>query len=320
MAWPGRTPAAPGRAASVACCVLNDGTILSFAMGAGGHTGGLRLALVAAVTLATGLAPASALAGPSRTATDRARELVKRSITEYDLGDFEAALKDATEAFRLDSRPTILYNLGQCERALDHWAKAEFFYRGYLHYVPNAPNRAAVLRLIAQMQKAQAAPTKAAAAAPPPPRAAEERKPAPSRLLALAPLVLPERAGPSVRSDAAAVGLRPSAGKAGLLRSDAAAPFAESHASEPSGRSHALAWTLLATGAAAGAVAIAGAVRVAGFEGTLGNLSPTASAQAYEASIGPAYRGQANAVNWQYASMALGAVAVAALVGGGLAW
>ncbi|HUB08129.1 MAG TPA: tetratricopeptide repeat protein [Myxococcales bacterium] len=99
----------------------------------------------------------------------QARDLAKRSMIEYDAGDFEKALNDAQRAYELDPLPALLFNLGQCHRALHHWERAEFYYRGYLRRRPDAKNRAAVEGLIADMQARQKEATAAAstpAAAP----------------------------------------------------------------------------------------------------------------------------------------------------------
>jgi tetratricopeptide (TPR) repeat protein len=94
----------------------------------------------------------------SPSAHAEAERLAKQSITDYNVGDFDSALKEATAAYKLDPRPGLLYNLGQVHRALHHWEQAEFYYRGYLRGQPNASNRAAVEQLIAEMQAKQAAP------------------------------------------------------------------------------------------------------------------------------------------------------------------
>jgi tetratricopeptide (TPR) repeat protein len=112
---------------------------------------------------------ALALASPK--ASEEARALAQRSIVEYDAGDFDKALADAQQAYELDPIPGILFNLGQCHRALRHWDRAEFFYRGYLRKKPDAKNRQEVIALIAEMQakeKEQAAPPPSAAPAPGP--------------------------------------------------------------------------------------------------------------------------------------------------------
>jgi hypothetical protein len=101
-----------------------------------------------------------------------AQRYYNKSKIEYNAGEFEKALKDATEAYELEPAPGLLYNLGQCHRALHHWERAEFFYRGYLREKPDASNREAVEALIAQMVAKQQEEAAAAGAVVPPAAAA----------------------------------------------------------------------------------------------------------------------------------------------------
>ncbi len=115
---------------------------------------------------------------PSAKTLARARALTVQSIREYNVGQLDRALADATEAYLLSGLPALLFNLGQCERALGKYAKAEAYYREYLRDEPRAANRAEVLALIAKVH------AEAAQAAAPPARApmasrAGERAPEP---------------------------------------------------------------------------------------------------------------------------------------------
>ncbi|MHB1845948.1 MAG: hypothetical protein ACYCWW_14070 [Deltaproteobacteria bacterium] len=98
----------------------------------------------------------------------RAQALARRSIVEYDAGEFEKALVDATRAYELAHVPGLLFDLGQCHRALHHWERAAFFYRGYLRGKPSAKNRAEVLALIAEMDATAKEERLAQAVRPPP--------------------------------------------------------------------------------------------------------------------------------------------------------
>ncbi len=96
-------------------------------------------------------------------ASPELRALVRQSIREYDARDFSRALRDAKAAFEASGLPALLFNLGQCERALGAFAKAEFYYQGYLRRNPNARNRAVVRQLIAEVHAkalAQAVPAR----------------------------------------------------------------------------------------------------------------------------------------------------------------
>ena len=112
-----------------------------------------------------------ALAAPKSPAAKEAERLAKQSMVEYNVGDFDNALDDVTKAYKLDPVPGLLFNLAQCHRALHHWEKAEFFYRGYLREKPSASNRPAVEELIkdmvAKQREAPSPPPPAISATPP---------------------------------------------------------------------------------------------------------------------------------------------------------
>src|SRR5208283_2377415 len=82
-----------------------------------------------------------------------AKDLSKRSIVEYNGGEFEKALADIQRAYDLDPRPGMLFNLAQCHRGLEHWKKAKFFYEGYLREFPAAPNRGGVRAILEEVDR-----------------------------------------------------------------------------------------------------------------------------------------------------------------------
>jgi tetratricopeptide (TPR) repeat protein len=119
-----------------------------------------------------------------------ARLKYDRAITEYNLQNWEGALRDFQEAYREHSDPAILFNIGQCQRQLGEYEAAAKSYRLYLAQAPGAPNAEQVSRLIVQMDEAarekhaQAPPVAPQAELPPPPAttaAAVEVAPAPRR-------------------------------------------------------------------------------------------------------------------------------------------
>ena len=63
--------------------------------------------------------------GTSPKDSKEAERLVKQSIVEYNVGDFDAALADVTKAYKLRPAPALLFNIGQCHRALHNWEKAQ---------------------------------------------------------------------------------------------------------------------------------------------------------------------------------------------------
>jgi tetratricopeptide (TPR) repeat protein len=109
------------------------------------------------------------LGATSPDAAAEAKQLARRSIVEYNGGDFEKALTDVKRAYDLDPAPGLLYNLGQCHRALHHWEQAEFFFKGYLRGRPGAANRTAVRALVDEMEKNRLDELAERKAAAPPP-------------------------------------------------------------------------------------------------------------------------------------------------------
>lgn len=74
--------------------------------------------------------------------------------SHYNLNEFQEALQDFKEAYRLVPDPVFLFNVAQCERQLGNLEEAIKFYRSYLRNKPKAPNRQEVLRRIDEMQAA----------------------------------------------------------------------------------------------------------------------------------------------------------------------
>jgi hypothetical protein len=133
------------------------------------------------------------LGATSPDAAAEAKQLARRSIVEYNGGDFEKALTDVKRAYDLDPAPGLLYNLGQCHRALHHWEQAEFFFKGYLRGRPGAANRTAVRALVDEMEKNRLDELAERKAAAPPP--APEPAAAPQIIIAQpAPAPAPEPA------------------------------------------------------------------------------------------------------------------------------
>jgi tetratricopeptide (TPR) repeat protein len=156
---------------------------------------------VALLALAA-VAPAEE-ADPELVAKVRAR--YQSATTHYNLSEYREALADYTEAYRMRPDPVFLFNIAQSYRQLGEFEKAARFYRTYLREKPDAPNRAAVERFIADAdaalarQQAERQPT--AVAAPelkPTPAAAPEPSPAPPRQAE--PPIAPVVAAPATES------------------------------------------------------------------------------------------------------------------------
>ena len=86
--------------------------------------------------------------------TDQARKHVDGANTHYKLGRFGEALTEYSKAYELFPAAALLFNLGQCHRALGDHARAVFFFEGYLREKPDAPNRGLVEDLIAECRRA----------------------------------------------------------------------------------------------------------------------------------------------------------------------
>src|SRR4051812_43458570 len=84
--------------------------------------------------------------------TAQAREHFKAAQLHYSLGEFEQAVKEFREAYRLRQEPAILFNIAQCHRQMRQWKDAYFNYRQYLNQKKDAPNREEAESLAEQMR------------------------------------------------------------------------------------------------------------------------------------------------------------------------
>lgn len=71
----------------------------------------------------------------------------------FDLAEYEAALADFKEGYRISNDPVFLYNTAQCYRQMHDNANALRYYRVYLSRSPNASNRAEVEQKIERLQR-----------------------------------------------------------------------------------------------------------------------------------------------------------------------
>ena len=110
----------------------------------------LGVALVAGSPLPRGAR--SAWADEDDAALARARKHFKRGEKLYALGKFDAALAAYEAAFDAAPLPEFLFNIGQCHRNLDHYDEAIFSFNKYLRLEPDADNRDAVEKLIAELE------------------------------------------------------------------------------------------------------------------------------------------------------------------------
>jgi tetratricopeptide (TPR) repeat protein len=101
-------------------------------------------AAVATVALVHALAPTPARAqepAPAEAVPD-VRAIVERAQRHFDLGEYEEAIAGFREAYRLDPRPGLLFNLGQAYRLHGDCVTAALMYRNFLRLAPGSKHRA----------------------------------------------------------------------------------------------------------------------------------------------------------------------------------
>jgi len=105
--------------------------------------------------------------------TTRARLLFDSGRRHFELTEYDAALVDFKEGYRLKDDPVFLYNIALCHRLLGRKAEALQFFKNYLNRRPDAPNRDDLERKIAALDGEIASESKARLVAgvekPPPP-------------------------------------------------------------------------------------------------------------------------------------------------------
>jgi tetratricopeptide (TPR) repeat protein len=148
--------------------------------------------LISAVALALTFAIACASGGTARAAgkggagapagksdaRSKAKAAVARAQVDYKLGRFQDALEGYRRAYELYQAPLLLFDMGQCHRALGDSEKAIFFFEGYLREEtkPEPERRHLAQDLIAEAHAdLQHKMEEAAATAAPPPAASPAR-------------------------------------------------------------------------------------------------------------------------------------------------
>ena len=110
----------------------------------------LHRALLASVLVIGVAAPSQVLA--DKNDDERARVLYDKGNTHFDLAEYDAAIAAFKEAYSISRRPGLLYNIAQAYRKQGNCVQALEFYRNYLRLEPDAKNRGAVDKRIAEMQ------------------------------------------------------------------------------------------------------------------------------------------------------------------------
>jgi tetratricopeptide (TPR) repeat protein len=162
-----------------------------------------------ASTTASSIVVAALLLGSAAAQTHDAPAEARRHYDEgtkaFNLGEFARAVNEYRAAYNINPHPALLYNIAQSYRLAGDLAHAVFFYRSYLHNVPDATNRREVQERIAMLE-AQLAEGRASGSAPgngaPPPvpagahpeADASATQPSPSGLVAAQPSPPPPRA------------------------------------------------------------------------------------------------------------------------------
>jgi tetratricopeptide (TPR) repeat protein len=172
------------------------------------------VALLAVVWCLTGTGSAAAAGDPEHVA--RAREHYAQGSRLFDLSEYDAALREFKEAYRLVDDPAFLYNIAQCQRKLGNLEEAITFLKRFLRHAPNAKNRRDIEHRIAELEREVAA-RPARPAAPPaqpagPPAADETRPNAETGVAAPAPGSAPAPAPASASASASALVSAPTAG------------------------------------------------------------------------------------------------------------
>lgn len=111
-----------------------------------------------AVAVAAGALPvrlAYAEEDDEEAAKRAARKHFKKGEKLFALGRFAEALEEYEAAFEAYPAPEFLFNIGQCHRNLEHYDEAIFSFKKYLRLKPDAHNREAVEKLIAELEVAR---------------------------------------------------------------------------------------------------------------------------------------------------------------------
>jgi tetratricopeptide (TPR) repeat protein len=163
----------------------------------------LTILVAWAVVLGT-VAPVSAAGSAEATRLREAREHYEQAVAHYNLDEFTPALAEFREAYRLKPDPSFLFNIAQCHRKLGDTDAALDFYRKYLRSLPDAPNRADVERMIADLRARQAATPAPSAPAPAveAPPAAPVLVPSPPAAAPPAALVVTTAPAPAIETPA----------------------------------------------------------------------------------------------------------------------
>lgn len=92
--------------------------------------------------------------GEDDPALAEAKERFTKAETHFRLREFESAIVELKEAYRLYPNALFLYNIAQCYRELKQYEEALSYYENYLEKSPKAKNRKEVEEYIKQVKAA----------------------------------------------------------------------------------------------------------------------------------------------------------------------
>lgn len=128
--------------------------------------------------------------------------------TAYRLKDFDVAVNEWREGYKLNADPVFLFNIAQAYREKRLFTEAIDFYTSYLRERPNARNAKTVEKRIAEMKEALAQQQKAAEKPPMGPISPEGPEPPPESAPPPAPILdTSSRPGGALRTTGLVVGI-----------------------------------------------------------------------------------------------------------------
>jgi tetratricopeptide (TPR) repeat protein len=86
-------------------------------------------------------------------AQQEAVEHYERGLQHYNLREYDKAIAELKESYRLAAAPQLLFNIAQAHRLNGDLTEALGFYRTYLRELPNAPNVGVVRDLITELER-----------------------------------------------------------------------------------------------------------------------------------------------------------------------
>jgi tetratricopeptide (TPR) repeat protein len=139
--------------------------------------------------------------------SNAAKRLFVSGSKHFDLGEYDQALTDFKEAYRLREDPVFLYNIAQCHRLLKHHEDALRAYKTYLRRAPDSPVRGEVEQRIVALQEVVEKQNRAATMPPDRVLGGTRNEPATTGPATTTPLATtPATATPATSSDAGASG------------------------------------------------------------------------------------------------------------------